>query len=178
LHLNTTHFRPAVLFPPSVTRAFIESPSLPYSPPTTITHSLVMDVALLTSSHPPVAHSDYRPRARLDCSLHFASAVILKSAYSTPTPTMDNGPCLCFPCIIFYLDGYVWPTKETQVYPQLARKGFTKAQQRDIAEEWYWVALERETAVMEYLNGYGTLSDGCWWRRPPPGPIKKPAYPR
>ncbi|KAF1822471.1 uncharacterized protein K489DRAFT_371301 [Dissoconium aciculare CBS 342.82] len=138
-----------------------------------------MDVALLTAGHHSVAHNDCRPRARLDCSLHFASAVILKTATYTPsTTTMDNGPCLCFPCIISYLDGFVWPTKETQVYPQLQRKGFSKAQQREIAEEWYWVAMERETAVMDYLNGYGTLSDGCSWRRPPPGPIKKPIYPR
>lgn len=75
--------------------------------------------------------------------------------------------CLCFPCILHYLDGYIYPRAETQYYPVLQRKGFTQDEQVAIAEEWYWIAFERETAVKDYLNGYVTFVDGCYWRPPP-----------
>ncbi|CAK1365167.1 hypothetical protein CB0940_08781 [Cercospora beticola] len=81
---------------------------------------------------------------------------------------MDKTLCLCFPCIISYLGGYIYPTRENQFYPALQHKGFTLTEQRLIAEEWYWVAFERETAVRDYLRGYVTFRDGCWWRPPPP----------
>lgn len=84
---------------------------------------------------------------------------------------MEKPPlCLCFPCILYYLGGYVYPTSETQSYPILQAKGFTIDEQRQISEEWYWVAVERETAVKDYLNGYVTFQDGCWWRPPPRPP--------
>jgi len=69
-----------------------------------------------------------------------------------------------------YLDGFIYPESDNQVYPVLQRKGFTLAQQKAIAEEWYWIAFERETAVRDYLEGYGNLQDGCWWRPPPVPP--------
>ncbi|KAF2214136.1 hypothetical protein CERZMDRAFT_96162 [Cercospora zeae-maydis SCOH1-5] len=80
---------------------------------------------------------------------------------------MDCSLCLCFPCIISYLGGYIYPTRENQFYPALQQKGFTLTEQRQIAEEWYWVAFERETAVKEYMAGHVTFRDGCWWRPPP-----------
>ena len=55
---------------------------------------------------------------------------------------MDSPLCLCFPCILYYLGGYVYPQLENQVYPVLQQKGFTKSDQRAIAEEWYWIAVE------------------------------------
>ncbi|KAF2163344.1 hypothetical protein M409DRAFT_26381 [Zasmidium cellare ATCC 36951] len=66
---------------------------------------------------------------------------------------MDKPLCLCFPCILNYLGGYVFPRFEHQYYPILSQKGFTEKEQAAIAEEWYWVAVERETAVKDYLNG-------------------------
>ncbi|KAK4623617.1 hypothetical protein CLAFUW4_06362 [Fulvia fulva] len=75
--------------------------------------------------------------------------------------------CLCFPCILHYLEGYIYPRSEQQHYPVLQRKGFTREQQQAIAEEWYWVAFERETAVKDYMNGFVTFHDGCYWRPPP-----------
>ena len=81
--------------------------------------------------------------------------------------------CLCFPCILYYLDGYIYPRAEHQYYPVLQKKGFTRDEQRAIAEEWYWVAFERETAVKDYMNGYVTFHDGCYWRPPP---VYEPVY--
>ncbi|KXT11292.1 hypothetical protein AC579_1669 [Pseudocercospora musae] len=87
---------------------------------------------------------------------------------------MDNSLCLCFPCILHYLGGYIYPSAENQYYPELQRRGFTMSEQRQIAEEWYWVAFERETAVKDYLRGYVTFRDGCWWR---PAPSPSPSMP-
>lgn len=73
---------------------------------------------------------------------------------------MERPLCLCFPCILYYLGGYIYPRVEHQYYPILDQKGFTETEQRAIAEEWYWVAIERETAVKDYLDGYVTFHDG------------------
>ncbi|EME45419.1 hypothetical protein DOTSEDRAFT_170804 [Dothistroma septosporum NZE10] len=96
------------------------------------------------------------------------------------TPVLDShgtmeksSLCLCFPCILYYLDGYIYPRAEHQFYPVLLRKGFTRDEQLAIAEEWYWVAFERETAVKDYMNGYVTFTDGCTWRPPP---LLQPSY--
>ena len=88
----------------------------------------------------------------------------------------NNGKylCLCFPCIISYLGGYVYAKKETQYYPILERKGFSSKQQKQIAEEWYWISFERETQVNDYMRGQANLRDGCFWRRPPPPPLHRP----
>ncbi|SMQ48744.1 unnamed protein product [Zymoseptoria tritici ST99CH_1A5] len=86
------------------------------------------------------------------------------------TEEEGEGLCLCFPCILSYLGGYVYPVSERQFYPQLQQKGFSPQEQWAIAEEWYWIAFERETAVHEYLRGIVNFRDGHWWR-PPPAPM-------
>ncbi|CZT25119.1 uncharacterized protein RCC_10848 [Ramularia collo-cygni] len=87
---------------------------------------------------------------------------------------MDNSLCLCFPCLIFYLGGYIPSRSEDQFYPTLENKGFSASDKKAIAEEWYWVSFERETAVKDYLEGYVTFTDGCWWRPPPRPPMRAP----
>lgn len=75
---------------------------------------------------------------------------------------MERTLCLCFPCILSYMGGYVYPRAEDQKYPELQGKGFSLKEQQQIAEEWYWIAFERETAVKDYLRGLVTFRDGCW----------------
>ncbi|KJX96365.1 hypothetical protein TI39_contig645g00001 [Zymoseptoria brevis] len=84
----------------------------------------------------------------------------------SPAPD-DEDLCLCFPCILSYLGCYVEAFHERQYYPELQEKGFSQEQQAAIAEEWYWISVERHTAIWKYLNGVGTLGDGCAWRPPP-----------
>lgn len=98
----------------------------------------------------------------------------LPSLCSTSIKMEQSGRlCLCFPCILMYLDGFIVPNTEHQIYPELQRKGFSPAEQRAIAEEWYWIAVERETAIRDYLEGYVTFHDGCWWRPPPQTTISR-----
>ncbi|EGP82101.1 uncharacterized protein MYCGRDRAFT_97875 [Zymoseptoria tritici IPO323] len=70
------------------------------------------------------------------------------------TPAREATRCLCIPCILNYLGCYIHPVSERQYYPEL--QGFSREDQLDIAFEWYWIAVERETDVLQYL--YGTAS--------------------
>ncbi|EGP82217.1 uncharacterized protein MYCGRDRAFT_97749 [Zymoseptoria tritici IPO323] len=85
---------------------------------------------------------------------------------SSPEPD-DEDLCLCFPCILSYLGRYIEASSERQCYPELQAKGFSQEQQLAIAEEWYWISVERHTAIQDYLHGVGILGDGCAWRPPP-----------
>lgn len=98
---------------------------------------------------------------------HHRTIGILDTSTLLVESAMDKPLCLCFPCLLYYLGGYIESVSEDQFYPVLEIKGFSDAEQNRIASEWYWVSFERETAVKDYLEGYVTFRDGCWWRPPP-----------
>ena len=77
--------------------------------------------------------------------------------------------CLCVPCLIFYIGGYIEPDAPETVYPRLAKRGFNRSEQEAIGEEWYEVCIELHCTIIGYANGdpiFKQMDFGCVWHQP------------
>ena len=77
--------------------------------------------------------------------------------------------CLCVPCLIFYIGGYIEPTAPATIYFRLARRGFTLSEAQKICEEWFEICVELHLTIVGYVKGdpeFKKCNFGCVWQQP------------